>query len=168
MLTPTYSSIGPNKAQHMNDTQPRDSNLPEINQHQGRVYIHQACGTATNVTGKDLVGLCNPFELVIGTICANCGTPDSTSTFSWEDTGEKVSTYRRRGVMQMPLLAIFSWLILPAIGGALGGVIGSNIQGKFGPMTDVGIGLGVFLMMLFVGPTVVQVVATKRILNRDR
>lgn len=142
--------------------------LAEIKKYDGRAYVHKTCGNATNVTGKDLVGVCNPFELVIGTICASCGIPDSTGSFTWEDTGEKVSTYRRRGVMQMPLLAIFSWLILPAIGGGIGGLIGSNIQGAFGPMTNVGIGLGALLIVLFLGPIVVHIVAEKRILNRDR
>lgn len=145
-----------------------NSGLPRINADRGRVYIHKSCGNATHVTGSSLLGVCNPFQPIIGTICATCGMPDSTSSFEWEDTGENVSTYRRRGVMQMPVLALFSWLILPAIGGACGGYIGSNIQGAFGPMTSVGVVFGVALTLLFLGPFVINLVAAKRILNRDR
>jgi len=145
-----------------------EMDLPVITSREGRAYVHKTCGDATNVTGSDLVGVCNPFQLVIGTICASCGMPDSTGSFHWEDTGEKVSTYRRRGVFKMPVLAIFSWLVLPAIGGAIGGVIGSNIQGKFGPMTNFGIGIGAFLMLLFIGPFIVNLASGRRILNRDR
>lgn len=156
----------------MSDSTARQSStntdLPEINTAEGRTYIHKQCGTATNVTGSDLTSVCNPFQLVMGTICANCATPSATWNFEWEDTGENVSTYRRRGVMQMPLLAILSWLVLPAIGGGIGGLIGSNIKGAFGPMTDLGIGLGVLSILVFLGPMIVNAVASQRILNRDR
>ena len=152
----------------MTDIPSIEPELPEINQREGRAYVHKQCGQATLVTGSNLVGVCNPFEFVMGTICANCGMPDSTGSFSWADTGERVSTYRRRGVMQMPILAVFSWLILPAVGGGIGGVIGSNFKGAFGPMTNLGIGIGAFATLLFLGPPIVRAVAAKRILNRDR
>ena len=148
--------------------QPPPSPLQEINAQTGRTYIHKECGGATTVTGSSLVGLCNPFEIVMGTMCVHCRIPDSTKHFVWEDTGENVSKYRRRGVAQMPLLALISWLVLPAIAAAICGLIASNFQGKFGPLTNLGAVLGAGGIYVFLGPIIVRAFASKRIINRDR
>lgn len=89
----------------------------------GRAYIHELCQKTTIVSGSDFAGLCNPFDFCMGTYCVHCGIADSLSHFVWEDTGEKISVYRRRLRKSSPMLMFWNWCFFPAVGGVVGGVI---------------------------------------------
>lgn len=98
---------------------------------QGRPYVHKKCGQVTLITGSDFVGLCNPFEPCMGTICASCGGPDSTSQFAWADTQEPISEYRARLRAEAPAsLKIWNYVISPLVGGGIGGAVGAALDAK--------------------------------------
>jgi hypothetical protein len=90
-----------------------------------RAYIHQACGGTTVVSGNDFSRLANPFAFVSSTVCATCKTAASLGTFSWADTGESLTAYRRRLRRTAPLaLKICGWVVAPLVALALGAGIG--------------------------------------------
>lgn len=130
----------------------------------GRPYIHQKCGQTTIITEEHFAGLCNPFEPCSGTICANCGFPDSVSAFLWQDTGESISDYRKRLKQGASSgVKLWVWLISPLLGAAIGATlavmfIGKNIQ------TDalVGAGIGVALFGFLLGPKLLTAFAGDR------
>jgi hypothetical protein len=127
----------------------------------GRIYIHEKCGEGTRVPDSDFVGLCNPFEPCMGTMCASCGGPDDLKNFVWEETGEKLSDYRKRLRQDAPAFySLWSWLISPSIGAAIGAAIGIFVV-KDKPALDGGIGalIGATVMFLFIGPRILSVMA---------
>lgn len=124
--------------------------------HKGRPYVHNKCGQTTIISGNDFIGLCNPFEPCMGTICASCGTPDSTSQFVWEDTEEPISEYRRRMRREAPSsIKYWNYAISPFLGVAIGGIVGGLLDSK-NPLIggSIGAAVGAFVMFLFVGPKI--------------
>ncbi|MCO6042570.1 hypothetical protein NG895_01490 [Aeoliella sp. ICT_H6.2] len=122
----------------------------------GRPYVHQKCGTTTVINEGHFATLCNPFNVCLGTICANCG-PGSLKDFHWEDTGESISDYRKRLRCEAPLWAVWYWLFAPILGAAIGAAVMVNFKAPNMTVTSAaitGAGIGVFLMIFLVGPMI--------------
>ena len=128
----------------------------------GRPYIHKRCGKVTVVTGADFSGLCNPSQVCLGTICANCGGPDSVSAFYWQDTEEPLHEYRRRLRKSAPAVYHLWRRISPLIGLCGGAALGFFFLDRNPPIDiTVGSALGVFVMWLIIGPAVANAFGTK-------
>jgi hypothetical protein len=67
----------------------------EVFKRESRVYVHDACGKETEISGIDFYELCDPYDITLATRCAHCGIV-SLQSVSWKDTGETVSAYRER------------------------------------------------------------------------
>lgn len=126
---------------------------------EGRPYVHKKCGQVTVISGSDFVGLCNPFEPCMGTICASCGGPDSTSQFAWADTEESISDYRARLRAAAPAsLKIWNYVISPLVGAGVGGIVGAMLDPK-NPLAggSIGAAVGALVMFFFIGPKITGV-----------
>jgi len=130
----------------------------------GRVYIHKKCKQGTQVNGEHFEGLCNPFILCLGTVCASCGGPRALKTFYWEDTKEPLDAYRRRLRTKVPPLYTWWWLwISPLIGLIAGSVIGPLFLKKSTlPVVAGSAAVGTLIMFLIVGPKVLMLIAPKK------
>lgn len=130
----------------------------------GRTYIHSRCGEATCVSGNDFAGLCNPFAPCLGTVCAACGGPDSVGKFSWADTGESLSEYRKRLRRKSPVFfRLWAWLFSPLIGAGGGAAVAVPLFNK-NLLADaaIGAGIGALAMFLFIGPKILGLIAGDR------
>jgi hypothetical protein len=67
-----------------------------------RVFEHDACGAATEVSGDDYLLLESPFRPVESAQCAGCGAFVPLDAVRWADSGEKVSDYRARVAASVP------------------------------------------------------------------
>ena len=143
---------------------------PDFITREGRPYVHKHCGQVTVVAGRHFPQVCNPFRMVTGTICATCGFPASTKDVAWTDTGETVSSYRRRRVKTHPIAMLFAWLLIPLAGAAAGVMIGEAIR-KPNAGADPFVvslifgGLGFLFTALFIGPALVEAVTGRRLFN---
>jgi hypothetical protein len=61
-----------------------------------RGYTHRACGESTSLSGMHLLQLCDPFSATVGTYCGDCDDHFPLKEFTWDDTGERISTARKR------------------------------------------------------------------------
>ncbi|QDU06127.1 hypothetical protein V6x_58730 [Gimesia chilikensis] len=131
---------------------------------EGRVYVHQKCRQSTQVNGGDFEGLCNPFNLCLGTVCAHCGGPRALRTFHWADTGEQLDDYRRRLRTKVP--PIYSWWYLwisPLIGLIAGTIIGPLFLNNSSLPVAAGSALvGALVMYLIIGPKLLMLIAPKK------
>ena len=97
---------------------PNEKPVKRDKPHKNRIYIHR-CGTAVNVSGRSLRGLCNPMSYTSGTACTRCGAVPLNEVW-WEDTGETIRQYRRRLFRHLPIgVKIFNVLVLPLCSAAL-------------------------------------------------
>jgi hypothetical protein len=104
---------------------PRRKGLRDAADADSRVYIHDACGGETEVSGDDFARLANPFAWVSQTYCASCSSFAGLGRFCWADTGEDVPSYRRRLRRRAPLsLKLWAWVFGPLLGMAIGAAIG--------------------------------------------
>jgi hypothetical protein len=88
-----------------------------------RVYIHDACGNATEVTGGSLRWVTNPLRYAPGSHCATCGST-LNGLLRWEDTGETVARFRSRMWRQTPLIIKLSqYVFLPTAIGVLSAIL---------------------------------------------
>ena len=121
-----------------------------------RAYVHRACGSVTVVDGEDFQGLCHPYlGLVPTTRCVHCNKQGPLRDFTWADTGESISDYRKRLraaapahwrvihpltkllVLVLPVLGFLAGraiatertVLLPAIGVVVGLVVGAMAFG---------------------------------------
>lgn len=86
-----------------------------------RVYVHGACGGATEVSGDDFTMLTDPFGFVSGTYCCGCQSFVGLGEVRWADTDERISDYRARLRREAPVgLKLFRWVGGPAGGGLIG------------------------------------------------
>jgi len=140
----------------------------EYNLREGRTYIHHACGGVTCINGHDFAGLCNPFDSTRRTYCAACDSPDLYSNFSWEDTGERLTEFRKRIRNQSPF--IFNLLggfpAAPLFGAIIGVIVGGLVALKFPNLNMMGASVaggvaGAFLFFAM-GSELVQFIAGKR------
>lgn len=143
------------------------SELYTVNE--GRAYIHKTCGTTTVVSGKDFAGLCNPFAPCLGTICVKCG-PDSTKNFTWEDTGESVSSFRRRVRRASPILTAWSWIVAPVIGAVVGGMAmlafkAPNVSSE--AAAAIGAVAGAAVMAFIIAPVITGIIAGRRFYDQQ-
>ena len=145
---------------------------PQFSPREGRPYIHDACGQVTVISGRHFPHLCNPFRFVMGTICASCGMPDSTKSFRWIDTGETVSSYRRRRVGKHPIALLFTWIILPAIGGAIAASVMLGMRPRNNPdLPDPTVAGAIFFVIgglltaLFIAPPIVELFSGRKLYN---
>ncbi|QDU53293.1 SoxR reducing system RseC family protein [Gimesia panareensis] len=131
---------------------------------EGRVYIHEKCQQSTQVNGGDFEGLCNPFNLCLGTVCAHCGGPRALSSFHWADTGEPLDDYRRRLRTKVP--PIYTWWYLgisPLIGLIAGTIIGPLfLKNSSLPVAAGSALVGALIMYLIIGPKLLMLVAPKK------
>jgi hypothetical protein len=89
----------------------------------GRVYVHARCGGATRVGGGDYKHICDPFWPCTGTYCCTCEGDFPLREVRWEDTGERVSDFRRRVRGRTPVL-LQAWRCgLGLVPGALLGLL---------------------------------------------
>ena len=91
----------------------------------GRPYVHQKCGEATTISGSDFRSICNPFELVGGTMCVQCNDFRPLREFAWVDTGEAIDQYRARVRAMFPGHGLKRRLI------GLGSIVGGTVLGTF-------------------------------------
>ncbi|MFH1300791.1 MAG: hypothetical protein ABIK07_06990 [Planctomycetota bacterium] len=134
------------------------------NLNEGRVYIHKTCKQSTQVNGDDFAGLCNPFNICLGTVCANCGGPRPLKSFVWADTKEPLNKYRNRIRKKAPAFCThwFFW-ITPLIGIIAGSIIGPLFLKKSSLLIISGSALaGIVIMVLFVGPKLLQLVVPRK------
>jgi hypothetical protein len=90
-----------------------------------RVYVHEACGGTTEISGDDFARVANPFTYVSQTYCAACGTFAGLSRFAWADTDENLRDFRRRMRRKAPLsLKLWAWLFGPLLAATVCGLIG--------------------------------------------
>ncbi len=130
----------------------------------GRVYVHKKCKQSTQVNGENFAGLCNPFSLCLGTVCATCGGPRPLSTFHWADTKEPLNAYRKRIRKKQPEFYShwFMW-ISPLIGIIAGSIIGPLFLKKSTLLIISGSALaGLIVMSLIVGPKLLMLIAPKK------
>tara|TARA_R110002049_G_scaffold27321_2_gene94282 strand:- start:506033 stop:506521 length:489 start_codon:yes stop_codon:yes gene_type:complete len=80
---------------------------------EGRVYVHDTCGQMTRISGKEMVALCDPFQYVARTTCSGCDTRDIVSRFRWRDSGESISSFRRRMRDEAPVFCKI-WIMVVA------------------------------------------------------
>ena len=127
----------------------------------GRAYVHKRCGESTIVTGDDFAGLCDPSQVCLGTICANCGGPDSVAAFYWEDTKEPLHDYRKRLRNTAPSIYKTWAVIVPLIGLVGGGIMGAKFLAT-NLQLDIAIGsaVGIVVMWLIVGPAIAGMFGT--------
>lgn len=88
-----------------------------------RVYLHQRCGSLTQISGHSFLRLANPFAVVSETICCGCGRAVSIREVEWTDTGENVVAYRRRLRSTIPLGRRLFFMTLGVAAGALVGFL---------------------------------------------
>ena len=128
----------------------------------GRAYIHKRCGLATVILDDEFSGLCDPSQVSLGTICSNCGGPDSLSAFRWEDTNEPIHEYRKRLRRTAPGIYQFWRRISPVIGVVGGGTLGHLYFGRSMLVNlTVGISVGLFVMWLIIAPAIARNFGTK-------
>lgn len=130
----------------------------------GRVYVHEKCQQPTQVNGGDFEGLCNPFNLCLGTVCAHCGGPRALNSFYWADTGEPLNVYRKRLRTKVP--PIYTWWYLwisPLIGLIAGTIAGPLFLKQSSLPIAAGSALaGMLLMYLIIGPKLLMLIAPKK------
>jgi hypothetical protein len=61
-----------------------------------RLYMHPTCGGITEISGDDYVRLECPFRGCTGTFCTGCRKFVRLDAVVWDDSGEKISDYRKR------------------------------------------------------------------------
>jgi hypothetical protein len=128
-----------------------DDHWDEDNSPDSRPYVHKRCGEVTVVSGNDFRRLANPFDFVPQTYCVACEEMVGLDTVAWDDTGETISRYRRRLRAAAPVsLKLFSWVICPLGGAALGAGAGwlfttHRVTGAF-----IGAFVGLVVTPLFV------------------
>lgn len=129
---------------------------------QGRAYVHSLCGETTIISGNDFSSLCNPFGLCLGTICANCGAPDSTKNFKWEDTGEVVSDYRRRVRRESTGQTLINWVLAPLVGALIGASVLATTGSQDVPIIAhalIGGSIGALALAVFIFPPLTSALA---------
>ena len=89
---------------------------------EGRVYVHEACGQLTRVSGKEMITLCDPFQYVARTHCSACEKSDLVSHFRWRDTGESISAYRRRMRDESPVFCKIWMVVIAPLSAAIIGI----------------------------------------------
>ena len=128
---------------------------------QGRLYVHVECERATLVTGRDWIGLCNPFAQTMGTICSHCGRSYGLKHFVWQDSGANLQTYVRRLRKMCPLFwRMWFWWSGPISGAVVGAsvlhFVGPSIpvenQLPSGAWDAIGAFFGVFLIPYLITP----------------
>ncbi len=89
-----------------------------------RSYTHKRCGESTALSGVYLLALCDPFSATVGTYCSDCEDHFPLKQFTWDDTGEGISSTRRRHAAESSFWVRFLmgsfWIIFPLSGAALG------------------------------------------------
>jgi hypothetical protein len=100
-----------------------------------RAYRHRGCGEVTVVSGDDLVLLECPFRPVESTVCCRCEGYVPLDSVEWADSGELISTYRRRVKASVPFLRR---LFLYTLGNAYQGAVNLHLDSKGRPLPPEG------------------------------
>jgi hypothetical protein len=106
------------------------------------------------ISGGDFLCITSPFEFVSGTLYCNCQKNVSLKSVAWEDTGEPISTYRRRMRRGAPrTLRILSLYVSPTVCAAVGAGLGLLIPPERAgtvpaPLVCGGIGLGLGFLLV--------------------
>jgi hypothetical protein len=96
-----------------------------------RAYEHKSCHAVTVAAGDDLVRLECPFRPLDGTYCCRCGDFVPLDDVRWTDTGETISTYRRR---LKASVGFWRRLYLTAFCNAYQGAINLHLDSKGRPL----------------------------------
>jgi hypothetical protein len=117
-----------------------------------RVYVHDACGGETEISGDDFARVANPFAWVSQTYCASCERFAGLGRFSWADTDETLTDYRRRLRRRAPLsLKLWGWVFGPLIGAgicAISGFLLATNNRRGGAITGGVVGVVIFPLFL--------------------
>jgi hypothetical protein len=132
---------------------PRESDEDLRRRGESRVYVHDACGGGTRISGDDFARLTNPFCWVTSTLCRECEGFFKLRQFTWDDTGEDLASYRRRLRRRAPLsLKLWGFVLGPLLGAGLCALIGvalakDRIAGAIG-----GAAAGILIVPAFLIP----------------
>lgn len=61
-----------------------------------RTCTHDTCGSSSTVDGPDLRRVCDPYVDSIGPRCDACGEQFPFAEFTWDDTSESLTAFRKR------------------------------------------------------------------------